>query len=329
MSEVSDGVLSLCQTDVDREVLRAHRADSPKYLSIRSVRQVALSHTGIIFGCCGTVIVAGLSLLLFAFHSFRQALCTTALVGGLWWAVLGVASVPAMRARKGIERADTNLFVVYSWRSMREVLSEMRAEYKQAFRFLLISLTYQGATNAMSSTGGRLVVRYCLSDVAVMSFVLADYACRAVGTFAAYQIRTRLLISDRTMLMSHLCVECGLAIWTAIGGMSDSDLFGSKVQLFVVTCIYGFNTGSLHSFQRTIFASMIPKHKESRFFATFRTTYEISSLFAYLLVVLVLQLANHLQVAMLVFAVMFGTGVILVRVFINVEEGMMQSGRRP
>ena len=315
---------------------KAHIEDSPEYLQLRSSRQVFLSHHAIGWGSIGSLVVTAVALI----HALTSdddgsgilnlgVLRVATAMAGVWWVLFGVASITYMLNRGDQDRCADCFFLVYSWKSIMEVLHQLRTKYTQAGTFLWILMTYNGVTLAMSYLEIRLATMRCLSTEHVIAMFMISQLARVLGAFLFYSGQYYSGVSDKAMIAAHITVCLGLAIWGSIGTITgDVSTYSSHWELYALTAVYGLNSGSQTSYHRTMFASMIPQQSECRFMAWFVLTQSASYAVAVLCSGLIVEWLS-LNLVMLFYACALGTGLLLLLIFLDPEAGLEQSGRRP
>eukprot|EP00192_Tetraselmis_astigmatica_P005508 CAMPEP_0117654370 /NCGR_PEP_ID=MMETSP0804-20121206/3707_1 /TAXON_ID=1074897 /ORGANISM="Tetraselmis astigmatica, Strain CCMP880" /LENGTH=524 /DNA_ID=CAMNT_0005460645 /DNA_START=246 /DNA_END=1820 /DNA_ORIENTATION=- len=324
-------------TDLDPAVDKAHINDAPEYLQLRARVQVALSHHAIGWGSMGSAIVSGIGLGIYRVYNdnvssnspLRDVVNITMLVVGLWWLLFGVISITYMLSR-GVQDRHDRLFIFYSWESMTLTLKTLCTQYTQAYTFLWLLLLYNGCVHSFAYIAGRTATINCVERASLVMVEMVAQISRVLGTFVCLWVQRYTNASDKAMISVHLIVFLFLAIWGSIGGfVSTTTSYSRGWEMFLLTAIAEFNNGSLQSYHRTVFASMIPRDSESRFFAWFILVQTASYVLATFIMAIITSFTNNLQLCMLLSAAVLSVGLILVWNFLHPRRGMEQSGRRP
>ena len=100
----------------------------------------------------------------------------------------------------------------------------------------------------------------------------------AIGCVLGLWIQRKLGWNSKQMIMLHLAALMCLA-WYALLGVIPGSPIGlvSKGELYVFGLIYALQFGSITSFSRSTFASIVPIGKESAMFALYEVTEKGSS----------------------------------------------------
>ena len=91
-------------------------------------------------------------------------------------------------------------------------------------------------------------------------------------------IERKFRIPPKNLLMIHLSFLAALSMYASLGLIPGCP-FGlvNRIEMYVVTAIFGLNVGSLHSYARSVFAVLIPSGKETEFFSLYEITNKGSS----------------------------------------------------
>jgi MFS transporter, UMF1 family len=179
----------------------------------------------------------------------------------VWWLVFSVplflrVPEPAKRADAG-PRPSGNAFSS-GVRHLFETFQELR-RYRQAFLLLLAFLLYNDGIQTII----RMAAIYGAEiNINTGSMILALLLTQFVGVPFAFAFG---IFADR--IGAKRAVFFGLAVYAVI------TLFGyymrTATHFFVLAIMVGMVQGGTQSLSRSLFASMIPRHKSSEFFAFF------------------------------------------------------------
>jgi MFS transporter, UMF1 family len=179
----------------------------------------------------------------------------------VWWLVFSVplflrVPEPAKRADAG-PRPSGNAFSS-GVRHLFETFQELR-RYRQAFLLLLAFLLYNDGIQTII----RMAAIYGAEiNINTGSMILALLLTQFVGVPFAFAFG---IFADR--IGAKRAVFIGLGVYAII------TLFGyymrTATHFFVLAIMVGMVQGGTQSLSRSLFASMIPRHKSSEFFAFF------------------------------------------------------------
>lgn len=149
----------------------------------------------------------------------------------------------------------------------------------------------------------------------------------AIGCVLGLWIQRKLGWNSKQMIMLHLAALMCLA-WYALLGVIPGSPIGlvSKGELYVFGLIYALQFGSITSFSRSTFASIVPIGKESAMFALYEVTDKGSSWIGPLAMSIISNYAS-LRWGMVYCSSFFVVSLPILWFKVNIQEGMEQAGR--
>ncbi len=179
----------------------------------------------------------------------------------VWWVVF---SIPLFRRvpepRRMIERdepASGNPLTTAA-RRLLETFHELR-RYRQAFLLLLAFLLYNDGIQTIIRMATTYGTEIGIDDNAMIAALLVT---QFIGVPFAF-----LFGMFAGKIGAKAAVFVGLAVYAAISVLGY--FLHSAVQFFALAVLVGMVQGGTQALSRSLFASMIPRHKSSEFFAFF------------------------------------------------------------
>ena len=179
----------------------------------------------------------------------------------IWWVVFSIplfrrVPEPARRLEAD-ERPDAGLFRT-GWQRLVETFYELR-RYRQAFIMLLAFLMYNDGIQTMIRMATTYGSEIGLPQSAMISALLLTQFIGVPCAFAFGAIAER--VGAKTAVFAGLAVYC---VITVLGYYMTT-----STHFFALAILVGMVQGGTQAISRSMFASMIPPHKSSEFFAFF------------------------------------------------------------
>jgi UMF1 family MFS transporter len=179
----------------------------------------------------------------------------------VWWVLFSVplfrgVAEPAVRLERD-ERPGTSALLAGIGR-LRETFHELR-RYQQAFLLLLAFLLYNDGIQTMIRMATIYGTAIGLPESAMISALLLTQFIGVPCAFAFGALAAR--IGTKT------AVFLGLAVYVFITILGY--FMTTAVHFFALAVLVGMVQGGTQALSRSLFASMIPRHKSSEFFAFF------------------------------------------------------------
>jgi len=234
----------------------------------------------------------------------------------VWWTLFSIPlfrRVPEPPPRLEADEEAGENPVVVGLRRLLETFRELRS-YKDAGWLLLSFLVYNDAINTiirLATTYGREVGiprSHMIGALVVVQFVGVPFAF-AFG-----------LLADR--------IGAKAAIFLALAVYSLISVYGfwlrTSTQFFVIAGLVGTVQGGAQALGRSLFASMIPRHKAGEMFAFFGVFDRFGGSLGAIVFGTVLATVGSSRPAILSLIVFFGLGALLLS-RVDVERGRLQA----
>jgi MFS transporter, UMF1 family len=198
---------------------------------------------------------------LFGFASREIAVRASLASVAVWWVMFSIPLFRDVREpERRIERGETsaaNPLVVAGGRLL-ETFHELR-RYKQAFLLLLAFLLYNDGIQTIIRMATIYGTEIGIDDNAM---ILALLVTQFIGVPFAF-----LFGMFAGKVGAKIAVFIGLAVYALITVLGY--FMHSATEFFVLAIMVGMVQGGTQALSRSLFASMIPRHKSSEFFAFF------------------------------------------------------------
>jgi len=201
-------------------------------------------------------------------------------------------------------------------------------QYPHLFRFLITWFLYSDGL----STIGIAAVLFATNE---LDFTSADSALLivevmlfgAAGGVLFLWLQRKLEWSAKRMVCLHLTFFICMSLYCVVGIIPNSPIgLVSKTEMYIFAIFYGLNFGSVLSFSRAVFASIVPIGKEAQMFALYEVTDKGSSWIGPLTSGLIANYVS-LRYIMLYIAMFFIIPLPILIRGVDVQQGMRQAGR--
>lgn len=230
----------------------------------------------------------------------------------VWWVLFSIPlfrHVPEPAARGEPDEGSGEPALRVAVRRVRETIGELR-HHRDAALLLLAFLVYNDAINTivrMAVTFGDEV------GISTSALIGALVMVQFVGVPCAFAFG---LLADRIGPKRALYVA--LAVYCAISVYAFA--LRTATQFFVLALLVGTVQGGAQALGRSLFATMIPRHKAGELFGIFGVFDRFGGAIGALVFGLVLSLTGSSRPAILTLVVFFVTGAVLLG-RVNIERG--------
>lgn len=277
-----------------------------------------VSSAGYAIGYLGGGVLLAINLLmlqkpeLFGIADVGTATRLTFVSVAVWWFAFSIPlfrHVPEpVRQVERDEKPSGNAFVAAFKRNI-ETFHELR-RYRQAFLFLLAFLLYNDGIQTMIRMATTYGTNIGLPQSAMISALLMTQFIGVPCSFMFGAFAGR--------VGAKPAVFVGLAVYLFITALGY--FMSTSWHFFALATLVGIVQGGTQALSRSMFASMIPRHKSSEFFAFFGVFERYAGVLGPAIFAYVVQSAGESRTAILAIGIFFIVGgAILSRV--NVDEG--------
>jgi len=231
---------------------------------------------------------------------------------GVWWLVFSIPifrRVPEPRRRIEADEAPSGGLVKTGFIRLVATFKELRT-YKQAFLLLLAFLIYNDGIQTiirMATTFGSQI------NIDQNAMITALLITQFIGVPFAFLFG---MVANR--IGAKVSVFGGLAVYAVIVVLGY--YMSSAAHFFALAILVGMVQGGTQALSRSLFASMIPKHKSSEFFAFFGVFERYAGILGPLIFAAMVQATGESRNAILAVLGFFVIGGALLA-FVDVDAG--------
>lgn len=235
----------------------------------------------------------------------------------VWWTVFSIPFfrriVEPPRSLESDESSAAGAIRV-TFTRLGETLRELRGSYKQAFLMLLATLVYNDGVSTIIRMATIYAATRGLPDDQVILAVLLVQFVGIPFAFLFGQIAGR--FGAKRSILVALGVYCVISVLAY-----RMETIG---EFYVLAGLVGTVQGGVQALSRSLFASMVPKHKSAELFGFFSVFERFASILGPLTFALVIAVTGSSRSAILSVIVFFVVGgAILLRV--DVEQGRAEA----
>lgn len=273
----------------------------------------------------GIVLIAAITLIenpeLLGLADKEEASRVSFVLVAIWWVLFSIPlfkTVPEpvisfkRKRRRGQERSNS---VGRALSRLTETFTELR-RYRQAFVFLLAFLLYNDGVGTIIKFAVIYGEEIGLDTVAMIKAIVLVQFVGIPCTFLFGNLAGRL--SAKTAIYIGLVVYSGVSILGFF--MTTSTHF------FMLAGLVGLVQGGVQALSRSLFSTLIPKHRASEFFGLFAVFEKFAGILGPLLFALVIGLTGSSRPAILAIILFFLFGGLLLS-RVNVKEGQLQAAQ--
>jgi len=235
---------------------------------------------------------------------------------GIWWMGWSIWTFTTLRSRQeGPTQLEGEAYFIVGFREMATTLREMR-RYPETLRFLFAYLIYNDGVQTVVVTAAIFGAE--LLGMSQSTLVLVILMVQLVAFFGALLFgRVAGRISAKTAVLISLAIWSGTAIYT-YGFLS------SEFEFWLLAGVIALVLGGSQALSRSLFAQMIPKHREAEFFSFYELADRGSSLLGPLAFGLTNQWLGSLRYAALSVSLFFVAGLVLLT-RVNVQKAIQDA----
>ncbi|MEM8930409.1 MAG: MFS transporter, partial [Acidobacteriota bacterium] len=225
-------------------------------------------------------------------------------VVGVWWALfsiplfLRVSEPPRKLESDESESGSAGAAVRVALTRLRETAAEMLGDYRHAFLMLIAFMIYNEGIGTTIRMGGIYAASQNFETSKVITAILM---IQFVGIPFAF-----LFGWLGPMIGTKRAILIGLVIY------SGTSIYAYRMEtitdFYVMAVLIALVQGGTQGLSRSLFASMVPKHKASEFFGFFSVFAKVAGIFGPLVFGLVIEATGSIRQAILSVIVFFIVG---------------------
>ena len=231
----------------------------------------------------------------------------------IWWALFSIPlfrRVPEPPRARERDEAPTGTAILGAFSRLRETLRELRG-FRHAFVFLLAFLIYNDGIQTiikMATAYGTEI------GIGAGSLIAAILIVQFVGVPFAFLFG---LLAGRIGAKRSIFV--GLAAYTGISVLGY--FMTNATHFYILAGMVGVVQGGTQALSRSLFASMVPKHKSGEFFGFFSVFEKFAGIVGPLFFWVAIELTGSSRLAILSIIAFFAIGAVLLA-RVNPVEGV-------
>ena len=237
---------------------------------------------------------------------------------GVWWLVFSIPlfrQVPEPPRAVGLDTRPGGSLLATGVTRLIATFKELRT-YKQAFMLLVAFLIYNDGIQTIIRMATTFGTQIGIDQNAMITALLIT---QFIGIPFAFMFG---MLADR--IGAKTAVFGGLAVYAIIVILGYN--MSSAAHFYALALLVGMVQGGTQALSRSLFASMIPKHKSSEFFAFFGVFERYAGVMGPLVFALMVEATGQSRNAILAVLGFFIIGAFLLS-FVNVEEGRRAARR--
>jgi MFS transporter, UMF1 family len=230
----------------------------------------------------------------------------------VWWVVFSIPlfrRVPEPAVRRELDERPGASALTGGVTRLMETFRELR-RYRDAFVFLLAFLLYNDGIQTMIRMATIYGTGIGLPESAMIAALLLT---QFIGVPCAFLFG---MAASRTGARTGVFVGLGVYILITLLGY----FMRTAAHFYALAVLVGMVQGGTQALSRSLFASMIPRHKSSEFFAFFSVFERYAGVLGPAIFAFVIERSGSGRAAILAVAVFFVVGAAILT-FVNVERG--------
>jgi UMF1 family MFS transporter len=231
---------------------------------------------------------------------------------GIWWLAFSIPlflKVPEPPASPGAEPAQGGNLVAIGARRLLQTFRELR-QYKQALLLLLAFLVYNDGIQTIIRMATIFGSQIGIDQSAMITALLITQFIGVPFAFVFGALAGR--------IGPKVAVFCGLAVYAFIIVLAY--FMSSAAHFYALAILVGMVQGGTQALSRSMFASMIPRHKSSEFFAFFGVFERYAGILGPLIFAVMIEATGESRNAILAVLSFFVIGGAILY-FVDVEAG--------
>jgi UMF1 family MFS transporter len=231
---------------------------------------------------------------------------------GIWWLVFSLPlfrHVAEPRRALGKDEQPRGNAVKAGFKRLLETFHELR-RYKQAFLMLIAFLIYNDGIQTMIRMAAMYGSSIGIDETALITALLITQFIGVPFAFLFGHVAGK--------VGAKPAVFAGLAVYAAICAVGY--FMSTATHFYILAILVGMVQGGTQALSRSLFASMIPRHKSSEFFAFFGVFERYAGVLGPLIFAMMVQATGSSRNAILAVLGFFVVGGAIL-LFVDVEGG--------
>ncbi|RIA91237.1 autophagy-related protein 22-like protein [Glomus cerebriforme] len=289
-----------------------------------------ISARGFASGYFGGIILLTICLSIsFLLHTSTYSLQIGVFLSGIWWSLFSLFVAKWLQPRPGpplffdeerkIRWID---YVTFSWKRLWKTILQVK-KLEMTFRFLIAWILISDGCTAISSVALLFAKTTLNIDTSGLIILTLTAPISALISTLLFPRLIKLSVKKSTILLLFMLLfipiyGC-LGLILPIGGLKTSG------ELYFMALWFGFVLGSLQSYCRTMFAELVPRGRETEFFALYAITDKGSSWFGPSLIAIIIDITHEIRYGFLLLIVLIFLSIPIIW-FVDEKKGKEDAG---
>jgi len=244
----------------------------------------------------------------------------------IWFAVFSIPTFLYVNGKKQVN-SNSKKLISNSFIAIKNTFSEIK-KYKQVTRFLIARIIYNDAIITVIAFGGQYASTqfgFNMENGLLMIFAIVLNVFAGVGSFL-FGFLDDFIGGKKTIQITNIGFIIAIIIAFAAPLFKDSFSFSNtisngEIYFWISGVMIGIFLGPNQSASRSLMGRLIPKHKENEFYGFFAFSGKATAFLGPLIFTSIVSYTKDIRLAMLMLAVLFVFGALLLR-RVNTEEGI-------
>ncbi|GJJ75301.1 MFS transporter, UMF1 family [Entomortierella parvispora] len=219
------------------------------------------------------VVAAGVAL---AMNQTTYSMQLGMAISGVWWFCVMFYTWKNLLPQPGLPlKNNTNLFL-YSWRRLGKTLHQA-SMLKETFKYLIAwFILSDGSSTIITLAMFMGKKNFLFGNTLLMVGAIVVPVAALIGTYIWLFIQRTFHLTSKQVLIIISCLYVLVPVYVLIGFSGKIGLV-HEWEVWMVLPYFGLMLGSSQSYSRVLYASLIPRGKESEFFSLYGITDKSSS----------------------------------------------------
>ena len=235
----------------------------------------------------------------------------------IWFAIFSIPTFLYVKSSNIISKPSRNL-ISSSFKSIRSTFYEIK-KYKQIVRFLLARVVYNDAMITVIAFGGPYAYTQFGFDMdtngklmifGIVLNVFAGFGAFIMGFLDDY------IGGKKTVQITNLGFIVALIIAFLAPVLENGEIY-----FWVSGAMIGIFMGPNQAASRSLMGRLIPKNKETEFYGFFAFSGKATAFLGPLLFTLIIDYTNNIRLSLLMLALLFFIGMLILNT-VNTKEGI-------
>ena len=248
-------------------------------------------------------------------------------VGGFWWFFFATATTfRFLQPRPGPPLPAGEMYLVFPFKRLYRMAVAARTKLPETLKFLLAWFFFSDGFNTISSVGAIYANTSVTWDgigkgIGISLLLIIVPLCAGIGGVFWNRVHATGRFTAKQIIVLNCCLMTLTPAYGLLGFASPALGYRKWWELYLGVIFYGLNVGSVQSFSRSTFGSMIPEGMEAAMFALYNVTDRGSSWIGPAVVAAILTATNNIRWAFAYPCVMLLAPLALLY-FVDVQKGV-------